>query len=124
MCPAEPAHQPCPPDNAGGPMATERARLGAAGLGAEEFLVFALNPSPFVGVLGRRLLAGNVRPGRRVFAIELKPLLSHRLAVGNDRFDRALGLAYPAIDALVGMDDEHVLALVKAIDRAHLDAIH
>src|SRR5215471_17781419 len=36
---------------------------------------------------------------------------------------RALGLAHPAVDALVGVDDEHVLALVEAVDRAYLDAI-
>src|SRR5207253_3949994 len=42
----------------------------------------------------------------------------------DDRLDRAFRLAHPAIDALVGMDDQHVLAFVEAIDRAHLDAIH
>ena len=51
-------------------------------------------------------------------------MLRRRLAIGNDRFDRAFRLAHPAIDAFVGMDDEHVLALVEAIDRANLDAIH
>ena len=34
------------------------------------------------------------------------------------------GLAHAAIDALIGMDDEHVLALVEAVDRADLHAIH
>src|SRR5262249_34749341 len=29
----------------------------------------------------------------------------------------------PTVDALVGMNDEHVLALVEAVDRAHLHAI-
>src|SRR5207248_4612244 len=42
----------------------------------------------------------------------------------DDRLDRAFGLADAAIDALVGMDDEHVLALVEAVDRTDLDAIH
>ena len=41
-----------------------------------------------------------------------------------DRFDRAFGLAHPAVDALVPMDNEHVLALIEAINRAHLDAVH
>ena len=29
-----------------------------------------------------------------------------------------------AIDALVRMDDEEVLALIEAVDRADLDAVH
>src|SRR5262249_29689046 len=28
------------------------------------------------------------------------------------------------VDAFVGMDDEHILALVEAVHRAHLDAVH
>ena len=52
------------------------------------------------------------------------PLREIALGVGQDRLDRALGLADAAIDAFVGVDDEHVLALVEAVDRAHLDAVH
>ena len=33
------------------------------------------------------------------------------------------GYAHPAVDALVGVDDEHVLAFVEAVDGAHRDAI-
>jgi hypothetical protein len=44
--------------------------------------------------------------------------------VGLDRLGRAFRLAHAAIDALVGMDDEHVLAFIEAVDRTHLDAIH
>jgi len=40
------------------------------------------------------------------------------LAAGSFR------LTYPTIDAFVGMDDEHVFALVEAIDGADLDVIH
>jgi hypothetical protein len=32
-------------------------------------------------------------------------------------------IAHPAVDALIGVDDEHVLALVEAVDGAHRDAI-
>jgi 5-formyltetrahydrofolate cyclo-ligase len=44
-----------------------------------------------------------------------------RFAIG---VGRAFGFAYAAVDALVGMDDQHVVALVETIDRANLDAIH
>src|SRR5437588_12431115 len=122
--PAKPAHQPCLPGKRARNPITGRARLAAAGIGAEELLVFAFDLPELIRILGRGLLAGDVRPGRGIFAIELKPPLRHRLAIGNDRLDRAFGLAHPAIDALVGMDDEHVLALIETIDRTHLDAIH
>src|SRR5262245_41332447 len=58
-----------------------------------------------------------------VLPVEFEPLLEAGLAVGLDGVDRALGFADPAVDALVGVDDEHVLALVEAVDRAHRDAI-
>ena len=45
------------------------------------------------------------------------------LRVGLDGLRRAFGLADAAIDALVGVDDEHVVALVEAIHRTHLDAV-
>jgi hypothetical protein len=51
-------------------------------------------------------------------------LLEARFGVGLDCLGRAFRLADAAIDALVRVDDEHVLALVEAIDRAHLHAVH
>jgi hypothetical protein len=33
-------------------------------------------------------------------------------------------LAHPAINTLLRVDDEHVLTLVKAVHRAHFDAVH
>jgi hypothetical protein len=51
-------------------------------------------------------------------------LFRRRLAVGNDRLDRTFGLAHTAIDALVGVDHQHVLTLIETIYRANLDAIH
>ena len=39
------------------------------------------------------------------------------------RIGAAFRLAYPAIYALVGMNDEDVLALVEAVDGADFDAI-
>src|SRR5579863_4863239 len=99
----------------------EREPLAAAGIGGEELLVLALNRLPLIRVFRIGLLAGDVRPGGGVFSIELQPPLRLGFAIGNDRLHRAFGFAHPAIDALVGMDDEHVLALIETIDRAHLD---
>ena len=56
--------------------------------------------------------------------VELQPFVEPGLRVGFDGLDGALRLADAAIDAFVGVDDEHVLAFVKTVDRADLDAIH
>jgi hypothetical protein len=45
-------------------------------------------------------------------------------AVGNDRLDWTFRLTDPAIDAFIGMDYQHVLPFVEAIDGADFDAIH
>ena len=42
---------------------------------------------------------------------------------GLDYVGGAFGLANAAVDALVGMDDQHVLALVEAVDGADFNAI-
>src|SRR5258708_2792828 len=52
---------------------------------------------------------------------ELRPLVGHVVFV-EDRLDRADRLAGAAVDALVGVDVEHPLAFVDAVDRAFLDA--
>src|SRR5439155_23560981 len=49
------------------------------------------------------------------------PLFGNAI-VGEDGLHRARGFACLAIDALVGMDVELVLAFINAVDRAHLDA--
>ena len=47
-----------------------------------------------------------------------------RARIGLNRVGRAFRLADAAVDAFVGMDDEHVLAFVEAVDGTNLDAIH
>src|SRR5205807_1311774 len=89
-----------------------------ARIGTEELLELALDALPLVGIGRRFLLARDVGPGRRIFAVHLDPFLGRALAVGNDRLGRAFRFADAAIDALVGVDDEHVLALVEAVHRA------
>src|SRR5439155_7792041 len=87
-------------------------------------LLFARHPLPFLGV-GRGIpLDRDIGPGLGEFRVEAQPLLQAGLGVRLDRVDRTFGLANPAIDALVGMDYEHVLALVEAVHGADLDAIH
>ena len=76
-----------------------------------------------VGVGGRFALGGDIGLFGRVLGVQLKPLFKPAFGIGQDRFGRTLRFANPAIDAFAGVDDEHVLALVEAIDRADLDAV-
>src|SRR5579862_1177078 len=86
-----------------------------------ELVGFAL---PLLGVGGRFLLGRDVGPDLGVFGVEPQPPVGAGFGIGLDRLDRALRLADAAINALFGMDDEHVLALVEAIHGADLDAVH
>src|SRR5262249_13751185 len=59
-----------------------------------------------------------------VFGVEGEPFLEARLGIGLDRVNRAFRLAHAAVDALVRVDDEHVLAFIEAVDRTYLHAVH
>src|SRR5215831_2339723 len=89
-----------------------------------EVLEFVRLPLPLLRVGWGRFFDRDVRPSLCVFRIQRQPFLKARLGVWLDRVDRAFRLAHPAVDALVRMDNEHVLALIEAVDRAHLDAVH
>src|ERR1700679_2247687 len=86
-----------------------------------EFIGLAL---PFVGIGRRIFLARYIGPFGGVFAVQLEPFLGLAVGIGYDGFGRAFRLAYAAIDAFFRADDEHILALIEAIDRTHFDAIH
>src|SRR5262249_21336222 len=90
----------------------------------EEELELVRLPLPLLTVGWGRSVDRNIWRDFRVFRIQRQPLLKPRLGVGLDRVDRALRLAHPAINAFVRVDDEHVLALVEAVHRAHFDAVH
>jgi hypothetical protein len=87
-------------------------------------LEFVLLPLPVLRVGRRRFFYRNVWPDSRVFGIQPQPFLQPWLGVRFDRVNWAFRHADPAIDALVRMDDEHVLAFIKAVHRTHFDAIH
>src|SRR5215470_8300222 len=102
----------------------KRLILPLARVLAEILLVLVFFVLEIIGV-GRRLtLAGDVGPVGGHGAVELKPLLQALLGVGQDRVGRAFGLTHAAVDAFVGIDDQHVLALVEAVHGADFDAVH
>ena len=56
-------------------------------------------------------------------AVDVEPLFESRLRIRLEPINRSVGLANTTIDAFVRMDDEHVLALVEAVYRTHLDTV-
>ena len=56
--------------------------------------------------------------------IQGQPFLKPRVRVGLYGVHRTFRHANTAVDAFVRVDHEHVLALIKAIHGAHLDAVH
>jgi hypothetical protein len=87
-------------------------------------LEFVRLPLPLLRVGRGHFLDRNIWPDFRVVRIQQQPFLKPRRGVGLDRIDRTFRLAHPAIDAVVRVDDEHVLALVEAVHGAHFDAVH
>src|SRR4051812_11738537 len=120
------------PGTSAGPLAqpasasrkTKARLLALAGIGTEVFLELVGLILVRVRIRGRRAFAGNVGPLHRELGVHLQPLFRLAVRIRNDRLRRALWLAYAAVDALVRMDHEHVVALVEAIDGADFHAVH
>src|SRR5262245_64070835 len=88
-----------------------------------KILEFVRLPLPLLPVGRGRFFDRNIWPDFRVFRIQRQPFLKPRFGVGLDRVDGAFWLANSAIDAFVRVDDAHVLALVEAVNGAHVDAV-
>ena len=92
-------------------------------LGREIKLELACHAIHFLGFRQGVALDGDIRPDRRIFRIQLQPLVETRLSVGLDRFGRTFRFAHTTIDAFVRIDSEEIFTLVKAVDRADFNAI-
>ena len=95
-----------------------------AGLFREVGLEFSCHALKFLGVCRRVALDGNIWPFWRVFRIDFEPLFEAWLGIGLDRINRAFRLANATIDAFIGVNDQHVFALVEAIHGADFNAVH
>ena len=98
-------------------------RTSSTGIGAEIFGLADFIP-PRIGVGGWFALEVDVGPFSRVFSVDLEPSVDIELCIGNDGLDRAFRFAVAAIDTLVRVDHQHVLALVEAIHGANHDTVH
>src|SRR5947207_14044403 len=89
-----------------------------------EVLEFVRLPLPLLRVRRGRFFDRNIWPDSCVFRIQRQPFLQPGFAISLDGIDGAFRFAYATVDALVRMDDEHVLALVEAVHGANLDAVN
>jgi hypothetical protein len=78
----------------------------------------------FLGIGWRIPLDRNVWPLGGIFRVDGQPLFQTGFRIRLDGLSRAFRFAHAAIDALIRMDDKHVLALIEAVDGADLHAIH
>src|SRR6202035_6165931 len=79
---------------------------------------------PLVRIGWRLALAGYSRPLSGIGRVGFGPSRRAVVAIGDDRLGRALRVAHAAINALTGVDHEHVFTGVEAVNWADLDAVH
>ena len=84
-----------------------------------------IGPSlPIFRIRKRLLFRSDVGPNIRIFSVERQPFFLTGLGIRLDRLGWAFRLAHAAVGAFVGVDHQHVLALVKTIHGADLHAVH
>lgn len=103
---------------------SNKISVALARLWRKEFLKLAFDTIHILGVRRSIALLRNIRPFLGVFSIDLQPVVQARFGIGLDSFRRAFRFANTAINALIWMYDEHVVALIKTIDGTDLNAIH
>jgi len=107
----------------GQPEVKAEGLIALTGVGAEVFSELVGHADKSVGIWRGRLLPRDVGPNRRVLAVEVEPLFKSRFRIRLDSVNRAFRLANATIDAFIGMDDEHILALVEAVHGTDFNAI-
>ena len=95
-----------------------------AGIGIEMRFELILDVFPVVGIGRWRSLECDIGPDVGIFLVDFHPFLKVALGIGQDRLDRAFGLANTAVDAFFGIDHQKVLPFVEAVHGANLYAIH
>jgi hypothetical protein len=78
----------------------------------------------FLGIAGSFTLYRDIWPFRGIFGVNFKPFVQAWLSVGLNGISGAFWLAYAAVNAFIRVDDQHVLAFIKAIHGANFHAIH
>ena len=95
-----------------------------AGVFREVGFEFSFHALKFLGVSRGIPLDRDIWPFRRIFRVDFEPLFEARLGIRLDRINGAFRLANATIDAFIGVNDQHVFALVEAIHGADFNAVH
>ena len=66
---------------------------------------------------------GQIGPGRGKFGVDLKPVIEAAFGIGLDGFCGAFRLADATVNALVGVDDQHVFAFIEAVHGTHFHTV-
>ena len=99
--------------------------IALAGFRAKVFLEFIAFVFEFIRIGWCGSFAGYIGPNLGILSIYPEPSsIRGVLSIRLDRVDGAFWLANTAINAFFRMNNEEVLALIKAVDRADLDAVH
>ena len=77
-----------------------------------------------LGILGRVALDRDIWPFWGILSVDFQPFVQPGFSVGFNGICGALRLTHTTIDTFIRVDDQHVFALVEAIDGAHFHAIH
>ena len=104
-------------------MATMRRQSPSPGSEEKYFLNFSFSSRKSSASAGASFFAVMFGQVSEYWRLSSSHLLEPRLGVGLDGVHRAFRLADAAVDALVGMDDEHVLAFVEAVDGTDFHAV-
>ena len=78
---------------------------------------------PFFCVWQRIAPHSEIGPLLRIFGVALKPVFQAGFSVRFDSFGGAFGFAHAAGYALVRVDDEKVLSLIKTVDRTNFHTV-
>jgi hypothetical protein len=82
---------------------------------------------PFIRIRRRWFAFGDALPARFLRQLHVQfdevQLVWRRVFFGVNGVDGAFGYADRAVDAFIGVDDEHVGAFAEAVDRAYIDAV-
>ena len=98
--------------------------IAFAGVFREVGLEFACDTIELLGIGGGVTLDRNVWPLLGIFGVDLEPFLQPGLGIRLDRIGGAFRLANTTVNAVIGMDNQHVFTLVEAIHGADFHAVH
>ena len=88
------------------------------------FVKLSFNAFKFLGIGRSVAFYRNIWPFFSIFGVYLQPFIQPWFRIRLNCLDRTFRLTYTAIYTFVWMNDQHVVAFIKAIDRTHFHAIH